>query len=201
MPLLKNQEEIDAYYIADPTHHRAAAVMWVTLVERRIDALFKIALRQDKAVLNELFQPTGALGNYAVKLRLAYMLGWFGKDIYNDLKIIGKIRNRFAHDIKVTNFSDKKIASWLESMKVYKLITHLRNHTEDRLRDDTSSICQIVDFILEDIMEDEQYAFRACIDIMISYLDKCRNNMEINLSKFSEDWMTYENALSSSENF
>lgn len=199
MPLLKNQEEIDAYYIADPTHHRAAAVMWVTLVERRIDDLFKTALRQDKAIHNELFQPTGALGNYAVKLRLAYMLGWFGKDIYNDLKIVGQIRNRFAHDINATDFSDQKISAWLKNMKVYKLISHLRKQTENRTRDNSSTISQAAVFIREDIIEDDQYTFRFCIDLMLSHLDKCRCNIEMNLSNLAEDWMTSENTPSSPE--
>ena len=55
MPPLKNQEEIDAYYLADPARPRAAGVMWPTLIEHRIDSLFETAFRPDKAVHNELY--------------------------------------------------------------------------------------------------------------------------------------------------
>ena len=65
-----------------------------------------------------LFQSSGPLGTYAAKIRagLAYLLGWIGKDVFDDLIAIGKIRNRFAHAIEAKNFSDQKISTWLKGM-------------------------------------------------------------------------------------
>ncbi len=145
MPVLKNQEEIDAYYLANPAQPRAAGVMWPALIEDRIDGLFKTGLRPDTAVRNELFQPTGALGNYAVKVRLAYMLGWIGEDIYTDLLIVGRIRNRFAHVIEVKDFSDKKISPWLKNMNVYKLLPDLRAQGEERAKTNPSVVNTMAD--------------------------------------------------------
>lgn len=117
MPKLEHQDEIDAYYLADPAHQRAAGVLWPALVERRVDKLFDAALRPDKVVRNDLFQPSGALGNYAVKVRLAYMLGWFAKDMYDDLILVGKIRNRFAHAFEAKDFSDPQISGLLTGVQ------------------------------------------------------------------------------------
>jgi hypothetical protein len=42
MAELEDQNEIAAYYLHDPPHPRAAAVMWSALIERRIDRLSKL---------------------------------------------------------------------------------------------------------------------------------------------------------------
>jgi hypothetical protein len=108
VPKLEQQDEIDAYYRADPAHPRAAGIMWPVLIDRRVDKLFDAALRPDKTVRNDLLQSSGPLGTCAVKIRLAYLLGWFGKDVFDDLIAIGKIRNGFAHAIKLRTSRTKK---------------------------------------------------------------------------------------------
>jgi hypothetical protein len=205
MPKLKDQSEIDAYYLSDPAHPRAAGVMWPALVERRIDRLFEIGLRPNKAVHNELFQPSGALGNYAVKVRLAYMLGWFGQDFYDDLLLIAKIRNRFAHDITAKDFSDQRISSWLQNMKVYQLLPGMLASAKQRMDEEgrkpqpaekpgeprTLSAAGYHS-LLKQILEDPQSAFRYCIDMMLHWLDKYADNMNRNLAHLQHYWMTAE---------
>lgn len=203
MPKLKDQIEIDAYYLNDPAHPRAAGVMWPTLVERRIDQLFEIGFRPDKIVYNELFQPSGALGNYAVKVRLAYMLGWFQKDFYEDLLLISKIRNRFAHEIEVKDFSENRIFAWLSNMKSYQLLPGMLEHAKKRARDErgkpkppkkSGEPRQVSAagyyLILKHTYDDPQSAFRFCIDMMLHQLDKYADNMKKNLANLRGNWMT-----------
>jgi hypothetical protein len=125
MPKLDQQDEIDAYYLADPAHPRAAGILWPILIDRRVDKLFDAALRPDKTVRNDLLQSNGPLGNYAVKIRLAYLLGWLGKDLFDDLIAIGKIRNRFAHAMEARDFSDQQISTWLKGMTSYSFIAKI----------------------------------------------------------------------------
>lgn len=203
MPKLKDQKEIDAYYLNVPAHPRAAGVMWPTLVERRIDQLFEIGFRPDKKVYNELFQPSGALGSYAVKVRLAYMLGWFQKDFYEDLILISKIRNRFAHEIEVKDFSENRIFAWLKQMKVYQLLPGMLESAKKRVADGRGSLNPRKEFdgtgkvttdlnyqILKDTYDDPQMSFRFCIDLMLHQLDKYAENMNRNLTDLRENWMT-----------
>lgn len=189
MPELGDQNEIDAYYLADAAHARAAGVMWPALVEIRINRLFETGLRPDKTVKNELFQPSGALGNYAVKVRLAYLLGWIQKDFYNDLLLIAKIRNRFAHSIEVKDFDDQKILAWLKSMNAYKVLPQMLEHYKAKLAEGGSAATRAAVFILEQDLQDPIFAFRQCIDQMLHHIDRCAANMKKNLEDLPGNWM------------
>jgi DNA-binding MltR family transcriptional regulator len=193
MPKLEHQDEIDAYYLADPARQRAAGVLWPALVERRVDKLFDAALRPDKVVRNDLFQPSGALGNYAVKVRLAYMLGWFAKDMYDDLILVGKIRNRFAHAIEAKDFSDPQISSWLKAMNAFKMLPGMLENAKKEANEKPGTISQVKVNVLEDALGGgDQMGFRWCIDLMLHYLDKYRANMERNLASLPESWLMGE---------
>ncbi|MEQ8357124.1 MAG: MltR family transcriptional regulator [Kiloniellaceae bacterium] len=190
MPDLKDQNELDAYYLADSGAPRAAGVMWPAIIEKRIDALFTVGLRPDAAVHNELFQPSGAIGNYAVKVRLAYMLGWIGKDVYDDLLLVARIRNRFAHVLEATDFTDQKVAAWLGNMKVHKLLPDMLESAKERAEADPSVESLVMADVIKDAIEDGQMGFRFCLDMMLHHLDKCYANMERNLANLPEDWAT-----------
>jgi hypothetical protein len=59
MPAPKDQNELDAYYLADPAHPRAAGVMWAAIVERRIDKLFAIGFGPTKLSTMNYFDRLG----------------------------------------------------------------------------------------------------------------------------------------------
>jgi Mannitol repressor len=190
MPKLKNQSEIDAYYLADSAHDRAAGVMWTALVENRIDKLYEAALRPDGQIKNELLRPGGALEHYAVKVRLAYLLGWFGKQFYDDLISIGKIRNRFAHDIEAKSFSDQRIEARLKNMHAYKSIPTELDLARKRVESgDKEAVDLATVLILEGMLVDLRSAFRYCIDTMLWHIDEGAENIKRNLANLAEDWL------------
>lgn len=189
MPDLKDQNEIDAYYLADAMRPRAAGVMWTTLVELRVNKLFDAALRPDKSVYNELFQPSGALGSFGTKVRLAYLLGWIGKELYDDLNRLGKIRNRCAHVLEAKDFKDQTIASNLRNLTDFKFIPGMlekakREHESDPVAGHGARV-----LILTGMMEDPVSAFRFCVDLMIHRLDEIAETMKENLSKLPGHWL------------
>jgi DNA-binding MltR family transcriptional regulator len=190
MPKLDQQDEIDAYYLADPAHPRAAGIMWPVLIDRRVDRLFNAALRPDKTVRNDLLQSSGPLGTYAVKIRLAYLLGWIGKDVFDDLSAIGKIRNRFAHAIEAKDFSDQKISTWLKGMASYSFIAKIlaKAKKENKMESHVSNMAKVL--ILETALEVDHMGFRFCVDQMLHVLDKCHANMEKNLASLPGGWLT-----------
>jgi hypothetical protein len=203
MPHLNDQDEIDAYYMADPVHPRAAGIMWPIIVERRVDNLFKIALRPDEKVHNELFRPSGALGNYGVKVQLAYLLGWIGEDIFKDLVTISKIRNRFAHHIEVKDFSDQKIEAWLNNLRgsilLPEMLEHARREAEveaeetTKLQPERPAVSKRgIVFNLEGIAKVPQSRFRWCIDLMIQKLDEYARHMKHNLENLPGSWLVGE---------
>jgi DNA-binding MltR family transcriptional regulator len=190
MPTPKDQNELDAYYLAHPTHPRAAGVMWAAIVERKVDKLFSIGLRPDQSVHNELFQPSGALGNYAVKVKLAYLLGWIGKEVYDDLTLLARIRNRFAHALEAKDFSDERINAWLGNMHVYQLIPGVVSGLRERASADPSPTTQAAAFTAEQLLDsDNVSAFRFCVDLIVHHLEQCGNNMAKNLAGLPGNWL------------
>lgn len=189
MTRLKDEDEIAAYYIEEPLHPRAAAVMWPAIIERRIDKLYETALRPDARVKNELLQPSGALANYAVKVRLAYLLGWIEEDIYKDLLLIAKIRNLFAHSLDVKDFDDQRISAWLRNMKSYRFIPGMVERLREKARSDPSTENECRAYTASGLLEDDIMAFRFCVRQMIFRLEEAQRHMEKNLSDKPGNWL------------
>jgi len=168
--------------MADPPHPRAAGIMWPLIVERRVTALFDLAIRPDEQVKNQLFQPSGALGSYGVKIQLAYLLGWLPKETYDDLVTISKIRNRFAHVIEVKDFSDQKIAAWLQNLQGSRRLPEMI----EQLRKEGHSGHL---YTLERIAEEPLSNFQFCISQMLYHLDRLGAHMKRNLESLPESWL------------
>ena len=64
---------------------------------------------------------------------MVYCLGLVDKLIMNDLKLVGKIRNKFAHDLNAS-FNDAKISQWCKELKWHKL-SYMKPPTEATTRD------------------------------------------------------------------
>jgi len=192
MPVFENRAEIDAYYLADPAHAQAAGIMWPALIERRIDKLFETALRPDNKVRAEVLGPGRALGNYAVKVRLAYLVGWVEKDLYRDLLLVGKIRNRFAHFVDATDFTDVLISGWLKNMTAYQTLPGMLDRCNERVKVDPAAVNLAMSMILREAIADGQSGFRLCVDLMMTQLAKSAEHMARNLAGLHETWMVNE---------
>jgi DNA-binding MltR family transcriptional regulator len=59
----------------------------------------------------QMFKPGRAFGDFGVRIGLAYLLGIISKSTYQELEVVREIRNRFAHDHKVANFSHTAVAA------------------------------------------------------------------------------------------
>lgn len=96
--LLKVMEELSL------TSHRATAIVAASFVEEHLTTLLKSRLVSDKKTMDELFRPDGAIGSFGVKIKIGYLSGLYSKASMNELIIINKIRNKFAHDIDTACF-------------------------------------------------------------------------------------------------
>jgi DNA-binding MltR family transcriptional regulator len=120
------------YLTFDHGKDRAQAITMPVLLEHLIERVLRAAFRQDDEIANELFRPSGALGNYGTKVRLAYMLGVLSETTYKDFLIIGKIRNKFAHDFTIKEFCDQPIKQWIESLSTYRELNCIRDEEIDQ---------------------------------------------------------------------
>jgi hypothetical protein len=66
-------EEATAFY--ENVSDRASALVLANIVENRLTELLRLQMRDDKALADELFNPSGPLGPFGTKIRVAYMFG------------------------------------------------------------------------------------------------------------------------------
>jgi hypothetical protein len=84
---------------------RIAAVVGAAIVDEALLGVLYSRMKKS-GVFNLLFDPNRPLGNYAARYNLAYLLGACTDDIRKALEGIGEIRNAFAHNLAVSNFTD-----------------------------------------------------------------------------------------------
>ena len=66
-------------------------------------------LHRNKKLTDNLFRPSGALGSFATKIELGYLVGIYGEKGLRELSIIKDIRNAFAHRLDIDGFETATI--------------------------------------------------------------------------------------------
>lgn len=80
-----------------------------------------IPLGDKKFIEDILFQvDQGPLGNYSARNKICYALKLFNEEIYKEIKNIGCIRNRFAHNYLVANFSDSDVIKFCNKLMLWE---------------------------------------------------------------------------------
>ena len=75
----------------------------------------------DSSVSLKLLAPSGALGSYATRADLAYALSLVTKVHYQDLCVVGEIRNHFAHSHLQLSFQDSSVRVLCEQLHGWHL--------------------------------------------------------------------------------
>ena len=100
-------------------------------------ALHRYFIKSETAA-NLLHPSKGALGSYGIRCDIAYSLSIVSKIIFKDLKIIGEIRNLFAHSHLELSFGSKKVielTNKLENIDMLKY-THIWQKVENPTSED-----------------------------------------------------------------
>ena len=103
--------------------HRAAAVLAGALVE---DAL-QFAIQTHFVYLprnerDKLFDYPGPLASFDAKIRVGYAMALYGPVIRNDLDVIRRIRNGFAHARKPITFDTPQVAKEMAKIQYLAII-------------------------------------------------------------------------------
>ncbi|GAB4203962.1 MAG: hypothetical protein Fur006_58690 [Coleofasciculaceae cyanobacterium] len=83
----------------DEPNDRSIAIIGAAFLDTLLEHILINFLVDDEKEVNKLLQYDQPLGTYGNRVTLAYCLGLIGKTIRNDLRLVGKRRNRFAHDL------------------------------------------------------------------------------------------------------
>ncbi|MBU2996643.1 hypothetical protein KO500_09360 [Cellulophaga baltica] len=102
------------------TNERSIAILGGTFLEMTLEhVLYSFLPEYDKQV-EKLFEFNSPLGNFSNKIQMAFCLGLIEKIVMQDLNLIRKIRNKFAHQMFV-DFQDSQIESWCKGLEWHKI--------------------------------------------------------------------------------
>jgi len=99
---------------------RATVIIGGSFLDMLLDHILLAFFPENENEVEQLLRFDQPLGTFANKVRMAYCLGLIEKVVKDDLKIIGKIRNRFAHDL-YASFDDQSIKNWCNSLRWHEI--------------------------------------------------------------------------------
>ena len=104
---------------------RSVAILIAAVVERMVADLIADNLpRHSAEVLRRLYARDGALSSFFSVINLGYAMGLYDDKIRDDLDIIRRIRNSFAHTRKPINFGTIEISDECKKIKTINDFSH-----------------------------------------------------------------------------
>jgi DNA-binding MltR family transcriptional regulator len=98
--------------------HAGGALVAAAIVEEGLQILLLMKMRRlSNAEAEHFFGNYGPVGTFAAKIDIPYAFELIDNDLYNDLKVIKAIRNKFAHAAVETHFGSAEIIDIAQKFK------------------------------------------------------------------------------------
>jgi hypothetical protein len=101
-------------------NERAAAIVGAAFLDTLLEQILISFFVEDEKEISNLLKNDRPIGTYGSRTSLAYCLGLIGKTVRDDLRLVGKIRNKFAHNLHIS-FNHEPIRSWCLSLKWHEI--------------------------------------------------------------------------------
>lgn len=133
---------------------RAVAIVGCAFLDTRIEKALRLHFVSGLSnnTLKALFGPTDPLGTFSGKVHVAHALGLIGEESFADLKLIGKIRNKFAHRLEITNFADPYIADLCSKLQLADIVFLNEPPPSEPRQRFIRSVVNIMHFIYSEIV-------------------------------------------------
>lgn len=95
---------------------RAVAIVGGAFLDNLLERVLSNFMVDDPRESQRLLGVERPLGTYGARVAAAYSFGLICKTVRDDLRIIGKIRNKFAHQLD-TSFDQEPIRDWCTGLK------------------------------------------------------------------------------------
>ncbi len=146
----KNSQSDDATLLGQETNQvladfksepdRSVAIVGMAFIEEGLNIAVASAFVDDETA-RKIVEST----MYSRKCELAFCLGFFGKESLSDLKLLGEIRNKFAHRRSARSFTDADIRKKCDELKMFN---HIQGWTETDPRLRFTTAVALVSFTL-----------------------------------------------------
>ncbi len=98
---------------------RAIAIIGATFLDRILEHILINFMVDDEKETRKLIGIDRAMGTFSSRVTATYCLGLSCKTVRDDLRTVGKIRNRFAHELQAS-FDQEPIRGWCLSLRWYE---------------------------------------------------------------------------------
>jgi len=114
----KEQEDREAFFkVFDRETDRGLAIASVCHLDDMLEKLIRAAYRKGPRI-KILFKNNQILQPFYNKICIAYFSGLMPEAVYDDLKLVGEIRNKFAHSVLETlSLNDVSIAQKIDRLR------------------------------------------------------------------------------------
>jgi hypothetical protein len=124
-------EEMFAFHMlfneGGTTDDRAIAVVGAAFLDSILERTLLNFMVDDEKEVAKLVE--GTLGTFASRVTATYCLGLICKTVRDDLRNIGKIRNKFAHEVH-TSFDQESIRAWCRALRWHEFSMMTKTPTE-----------------------------------------------------------------------
>jgi DNA-binding MltR family transcriptional regulator len=161
-----NKEELEAFY--DQSSARAYGIVLSAILENHLTAILRLLMRREPKIADELFRPTGPLGPFGTKIKLAYLMRVIHKDLYSDLTIVTKIRNAFAHDLSISSFDQQMVTDLIKNMHCYSVLVNIAEKSKQET--ETNAKRRTFAYVIAESLKEMRTTYRECCRILMHHL-------------------------------
>jgi hypothetical protein len=113
---------------------RAIAIVGVTFLDMILEHTLINFMVDDEKEMRKLLGVDRAMGAFSSRVTAAYCLGLICKTVRDDLRTVGKIRNRFAHELQAS-FEEEPIRGWCLALKWHEFSMMMKAPADATPRD------------------------------------------------------------------
>jgi hypothetical protein len=122
MWLVEHTDEANLIKEISTLSDRIVGILAPVILERRLLALIKSRWHDSKTrggtVFSELFSANGELANHDSRLRIGLAMRFYSQSAFEEMRYITKIRNAFAHEPGVNDFTKQPVCDLMPHLKL-----------------------------------------------------------------------------------
>ncbi|SJZ30979.1 hypothetical protein SAMN02745126_00107 [Enhydrobacter aerosaccus] len=113
---------------------RAIAIVGVTFLDSILEHTLINFMIDDEKEVSKLLGLDRPLGTFSSRVTAAYCLGLICKTVRDDLRIVGRIRNKFAHELQAS-FDLEPLRGWCLSLRWHEFSMMMKAPSDATPRD------------------------------------------------------------------
>lgn len=113
---------------------RAIAIVGVTFLDSVLEHTLINFMIDDEKEASKLLGLDRPLGTFSSRITAAYCLGLICKTVRDDLRIVGRVRNKFAHELQAS-FDLEPVRAWCLSLRWHEFSMMVKAPSDATPRD------------------------------------------------------------------